>query len=454
MTATILVVDDLHQNVELLRVKLEAEYYTVITTCNPKDGLTLLSEHKIDVIILDVMMPEMDGFEFCKIVKNDPATTHIPVVMVTALSDHEDKICGLESGADDFLTKPINDIALLSRVRFLSKMKQAIDELKMRNQTNMEMGITVNNIGDQIDDVSIIVIDDDVVQFRNIYNTLKKSDICRAANIMHANSSEEINFLDDPIDIVIISTQLEKEDCLRIFVNLKTKPSFNYSSFILLAHEEDFSILSKGFDVGVSDYLLSPINRSELIARIRTQIKRKKYYDALRTSITTQINMSVKDNMTNLYNKTYFDYHLNNILRDFHSSKKLFCLMMIDIDDFKHVNDSYGHQAGDKVLQEVARIIRSQVRVVDLVARYGGEEFLVLLKNADLDMGIIIAERIRKSIEDYVFIMPSSVKFRKTISAGLAKYHEGDNSDALIKRADSALYKSKFNGKNQIHYVK
>jgi two-component system cell cycle response regulator len=453
MTATILVVDDLPQNVEILCAKLASEYYNVIPAYSAKEALGLLSQNKVDIIILDVMMPEMDGIELCKILKKDLSTTHIPVIMVTALSDHQDKINGLEAGADEFLTKPINDIALFARVRFLSKMKQTIDELKLRDQTNLEMGITVDDMSREISEISIVVIEDDIVQFKNIYNILKKSNICSILTIDQGKSWDTIYSFNHPVDLVLISTQIEWEDPLRVFVKLKTRSNFQSSSFILMAHEEDFRILSKGFEMGVSDYILSPINQSELIARIRTQIQRKKYYDALKKSLELKVSMSIKDSMTNLYNKMYFDYHLSNTIRAFETVSSTFCIAMIDIDDFKNVNDSYGHQAGDKVIQEISRIINSQVRIVDSVARYGGEEFLILLKNTDLEYAILIAERIRSAVEKHEFIMLSGVKFRKTVSIGIAEYMTGETQEELIKKADLSLYKSKFGGKNQVRTI-
>ena len=140
MTATVLVVDDLDANVKLLEAKLLSEYYTVVTATNGVNALKALSENKIDIVLLDVMMPEMDGFETCTRIKSNPDTTHIPVVMVTALSDIEDRVKGLEAGADEFLTKPINDTALFARVKSLTRMKTVIDELKLRNNTVSELG--------------------------------------------------------------------------------------------------------------------------------------------------------------------------------------------------------------------------------------------------------------------------------------------------------------------------
>src|SRR3546814_2951801 len=132
MTARILVVDDIPANVKLLEVKLTAEYFDVVTASDGPSALDRAHSDAPDLILADVMMPGMDGFELCRRLKADPETSHIPLVMVTALSDVSDRVRGLEAGADDFLTKPVNDIALFARVRSLARLKQMMDELRLR----------------------------------------------------------------------------------------------------------------------------------------------------------------------------------------------------------------------------------------------------------------------------------------------------------------------------------
>src|SRR5437773_7945212 len=141
MSARILVVDDVPANVKLLEARLSAEYFDVMTASNGTEALALARRAECDIVLLDVMMPDMDGFEVCRRLKTDPATHHIPVVMVTALDQPSDRVRGLEAGADDFLTKPVSDIALVARVRSLARLKMVTDELRMRALTSKEIGI-------------------------------------------------------------------------------------------------------------------------------------------------------------------------------------------------------------------------------------------------------------------------------------------------------------------------
>ena len=141
MTARVLVVDDVPANVKLLEARLSAEYFDVTTAHSGAEALAVCERAECDIVLLDVMMPDMDGFEVCRRLKANPATHHIPVVMVTALDQPSDRVRGLEAGADDFLTKPVSDIALIARVRSLTRLKMMTDELRMRAVTSREIGI-------------------------------------------------------------------------------------------------------------------------------------------------------------------------------------------------------------------------------------------------------------------------------------------------------------------------
>src|SRR5579863_9324125 len=141
MTARVLVVDDIPANVKLLEARLSAEYFDVVTASSGAEALAICQRAECDLVLLDVMMPDMDGFEVCRRLKGSPATHHIPVVMVTALDQVSDRVRGLDAGADDFLTKPVSDVALIARVRSLARLKMVTDELRMRVLTSHEIGI-------------------------------------------------------------------------------------------------------------------------------------------------------------------------------------------------------------------------------------------------------------------------------------------------------------------------
>lgn len=449
MSANILIVDDIETNIKLLEAKLLNEYYTVFKTNSSKEALDILKKEKIDIVLLDVMMPEMDGFEVCKKIKTDPETTHIPVVMVTALSDIDDRVKGLEAGADEFLTKPINDTALFIRIKSLSRMKSLIDELKIRNSTNALLGGITIEIHDTFEDKKILLINDDVVQAKNIKQMLLKI----TPNVKVINNSKEMDITneDKKPDLVIVSSSLENEDPLRVSVILRGRPEINGVILMLQIDEEGMPLVMKGFELGINDYFIYPIDESELVARIKTQLRRKQYQDNLRNDLEQSVNLAAKDGLTGLFNRRYFDIHIKQMVEKANKEGIKLYLLMCDIDNFKHVNDTYGHQAGDKILTTVSRILKNTFRVTDLIARFGGEEFTVLLNDINIDQAIYTAERVRVKIENMNFqIDEQEASLKKTISIGVTEYKKGESIEDFIERSDQAMYEAKTTGKNKV----
>lgn len=448
MTANVLVVDDIESNVKLLEAKLLGEYYTVFTANNGKDALNVLALNRIDIVLLDAMMPNIDGFETCKRIKSNPYTIHIPVIMVTALSDTEDRIKGLEAGADEFLTKPIDDTALFARVRSLARMKAVIDELKLRNTTNAELGGDVIEVKDNFSDSKILLVNDDIVQARNINKTL----LSLTPNIKIISDINELKKDSEYTpDLVIISCQLEQGDPLRISVMLRSDAKFHDTVLILQAEEENTSIVIKGLELGINDYFTYPVDKNELLARIRTQLKRKHYQDTLRNDLELSVNLSIKDGLTGIFNRHYFDTHIKQMVKKSTDSKRPLCLLMCDIDHFKQVNDTYGHQAGDIVLKTIANVLKNIFKVTDLVARYGGEEFAILLNDITIDEAMYIAQRARTRVESIDFkVKTQKDPIKKTISIGVTEYKIGESISDFIERTDKALYQAKEDGRNKV----
>jgi two-component system cell cycle response regulator len=448
MTAIVLVVDDLEQNIKLLEAKLFSEYYTVLTASSGKEALDILSKHAVDVVLLDVMMPEMDGFEICRKIKSNPDTTHIPVVMVTALSEIEDRVKGLESGADEFLTKPTNDTALFARVKSLARMKNMIDELKLRNKTKEELGGEMSQMNNDFSFCKILIMDDDIIQAKNIKSQIRYL----TDNLKVIKYAHELENLHDFVpDLVIISCQLDSADPLRIGTMMRSRELTKNAVLMLLAEEENLKIVIKGIEIGFNDYFLYPVDQSELIARVKTQLRRKWYQDDLRSELEERIDLSIKDALTGVFNRRYFDIHIRQMIAKVNHAGQRMCMIMLDMDHFKEVNDNYGHQAGDEVLKALAHILKSNLRLTDLIARYGGEEFVILLNITDVNEAIEIANRILHEISSYPFMISDyDLPIYKACSMGIAEYKHNENVEAFINRVDDALYSAKESGRNRI----
>ena len=452
MTGLVLVVDDVPANVKLLEAKLANEYYDVVTA---KDGFEAIEQTKAkkpDLILLDVMMPGIDGFETCRRLKQDPDVSHIPVVMVTALSEPSDRVAGLEAGADDFITKPINDTALFARVRSLVRIKVLIDELRLRDKSGAQLGMSASDFSLNLDvsGSNLVLVDDDVVQVRRITEKLTAGGYTLN---QFSDHKQALDFArgDNAIDLILISTQLADIDGLRLATQFKAIEQVRNVPIVMLVDEDEQHLMLKGLELGVNDYLLTPVDFNEMFARIKTQIRRKKYQEALKSNYQESISMAVTDGLTRLYNRHYLDTHLKNLVRQAAEQGRSLSLVIMDMDHFKSVNDTYGHGAGDEVLKTLAGVIVKTIRSADLAARYGGEEFVVLMPETDGIRAYEAAERLRKEVEGTEFIIPHPEgSIRKTVSIGCATMIPNDTPESFLKRADVALYEAKNTGRNKV----
>jgi len=452
MTGLILVVDDVPANIKLLEAKLANEYYDVITAKDGYECIQQTKDKKPDLILLDVMMPGMDGFETCRQMKQDPEISHIPVVMVTALSDQSARVEGLESGADDFVTKPINDTALFARVRSLVRIKVLIDELRLRDKSGAQLGMSPEQFGVNLDvsGSSIMVIDDDVVQSKRTHDKLTNAGYKVKLFTDHKEGLEYAKTA-DTLDVILISMQLADIDGLRLATQFKAIEAVRHVPIIMMVDEEEQHIMLKGLDLGVNDYLLSPIDFNEMFARVKTQIRRKKYQEALKSNYQESVSMAVTDGLTKLYNRHYLDTHLKNLVRQAGETKRPLSVVIMDMDHFKLVNDTYGHDVGDEVLKGLSEIIVRTIRSADLAARYGGEEFVILMPETDAARGYEAAERLRRAVESTPFkVSHAEGTISKTISIGYATMEPTDTPESLLKRADLALYEAKNSGRNRV----
>jgi two-component system cell cycle response regulator len=304
--ARILVVDDHEDNIEVLRVRLESWGYDTEACDNGFDAITSVEKAPPDLILLDVMMPEIDGMEVARRIKGNKALPFIPIIMQTALDSTEDKVQGLESGADDYITKPIDFPELKARLRSMLRIKRLQEALEERERELLEVN------------------------------------------------------------------------------------------------------------------------------------ERLRY-------------MSQTDGLTGLDNRRHLNERIEEMFNHAERLNEPFSLVMCDLDKFKSVNDTYGHQAGDEVLKQLAKILKDEAREIDRVGRYGGEEFMLLLPGTVLDAAVTFAERVRKRIERHTFTFDGGT-LQRTASFGVSGWPHPrvDQSDALVRAADDALYVAKETGRNKV----
>lgn len=449
MSARILVVDDLDINLRLLEARLNAEYYEVILARSGPEALLICRTEAIDLVLLDVMMPDMDGYEVCRLLKADPKTRHLPIVLVTALDQPADRVTGLEAGADDFLTKPVRDLQLFSRVKSLTRLKLLTDELRVRAETTASLVSS----GDILGDVGGAGLGGRVTIFEDSGSLAQRlGKILRDEQTVYAlplNTEALASFEAASADLFIVDLASTNHDPLRLCSQIRSKDALRQIPILLITDAADEVRAAKAMELGANDYLMTPIDRNELRARVRTQVKRRRYDEGLRQSLRQTIELAVTDVLTGLSNRRFLETHLPKLVDRAKADQRPLAVLIADIDHFKRINDGFGHDAGDRVLREFANRMKQSLRASDLACRFGGEEFVVLMPDADEKAALGVAERLRVLTSETAFSIGGE-DLCVTVSVGHANIGPLDTAEMLLKRADQALYSAKRGGRNRV----
>lgn len=443
MSARILVVDDLAPNRHLLEAKLRAEYYDVLSAAGGQEALDIAAVERLDLVLLDAMMPGLNGFEVCERLKADPNTWHIPVVMVTALEETKDRIRGLEAGADDFISKPIDDFNMMARVRSLLRLKMVTDQLLTHTGQSLEDSRPmIESIKSQ--NGKILIVDDHMGRMERMANQLR----VHHQVSLETDPRQAIAQTRGDIDLLIVSLVSDKFDGLRLCARLRSDEKTRDLPILAIGEPSEEARMVRAYDVGINDTLMRPVETQELLARVATQLKRKFYADSLRDNFQESLDMVVSDPLTGLGNRRYFDRSIMPLL-DEAKSGTAFSLVMFDVDHFKRVNDILGHDTGDTILKEIAARLVTNFRSIDIVGRYGGEEFVVAMPETGSHDAKVAADRIRSLISGTPIYLDGQA-LSVSVSAGISESIPGESARDMFKRADEALYIAKLGGRDRV----
>lgn len=452
MTGRILVVDDVATNRIVMKVKLATACYAVDQADCGTAALDAARANPPDLILLDVVMPDMSGLEVCRRLKAQPETADIPVILITALADRDSKMAGLEAGADDFLTKPVDEVTLLARVRSLLRARDTARELKQRGEPALGFAEAAAGFTGKEKPGHIALIASGP-KGAVLWKTVLDDRVGGAVSILPRDAALGSFGTDDDDapDVFVIAADLaHRNEGLRLLSDLRSRPGTRNAATVMILPQGDSERAAIALDLGAHDILYDPFDAQELAIRIRAQLGRKRQADRLRASLKAGLDMAVTDSLTGLHNRRYGMFQLEQMLA--RSGRRL-AVMLLDIDHFKQVNDTHGHFAGDQVLDLVARRLRAQVRAGDLLARIGGEEFLVALPDSDSATALARAEQLRAAIADHSFAVGGDTPpLTITLSVGIALAAPGmaETAQSLLDRADAALYGAKAHGRDQV----
>jgi len=298
---------------------------------------------------------------------------------------------------------------------------------------------------------SLLIIEDSKATRNQIRDLLQESSLF--SHYYEARNGHEAfhTILKEKIDLVICDLEMPEADGFRFMGMLNTRPELRDLPVLMLTVRNDLQDKIKGFEFGVRDYITKPFLPAELLARIKIHLKLKSREDLLRQENENLERMSKTDPLTRLPNRRFLMDTLEAEICRSRRRGAPFSLVMIDLDHFKQINDSYGHPQGDQVLTQLADLLRRHLRDYDAVARYGGEEFALILPATSEEQALIVAERLRQAVGNMTFSDPMSDR-KLTISQGIATFRKFTlgTAEDLLRRADEALYQAKQNGRNCI----
>ena len=475
----ILIVDDIHNNIESMKSILKSCNCEVHGAYSGNEALSLMIRHHYALVLCDVFMPDMDGFELAQLMRMQPETMLIPIIFVTAERKNEVNIYkGYESGALDYIFKPLDKKVLLYKVNIIldlynqiNFLKLKFDECKHYDPSKKDSTNLIDSTNEEfISSPRILVVDDRQENIIAMQQILKKLPI----ELLEAQSGPDAIELikTNDLSLILLDVQMPEMDGFEVAQKVNELSLINPIPIIFItAINKEEKHVFKGYESGAVDYIFKPVDPLILMSKVKifmtlhksrlilTQLLKEK--DILLENIkkkNEQLSyLAFHDSLTMVGNRAGFENTLENKFSMARRHQRKFALLFIDVNHFKVINDSYGHDHGDILLQEIAKRIKDCLRTIDYIARIGGDEFAIILDEikAYNDAGEV-AKKILETLSKAFSIFNKEIK--ASISIGIACYPQenGDeiikNSNLLIRNADIAMFRAKVHRKNAYEF--
>lgn len=457
MTGHVLIADNVSTNRIVLKVKLAAASYRVSLAADGSELLDLALSQEPDVVLLDGGIDQDRALDLVDELKTNPATQAIPVLILAGDFTAADRLVALMAGAADIVEKPVSGHELLARIRNIQRVRSVEHELRLREDTATELGF--NEPGTDFDvPAQILMINVDQPASAEWMQSLTE---LANFNFRQTPGCEAMEYLaksQTSPDIIIFNPgATTKMNELFLMAELRNRPSTRHAE-ILLLHGEDWKTdgtVPSPLDLGASEVAADTIPPGELVFRLKRLLRRKQKADKLRGTVERGLRMAVTDPLTGLFNRRYALPHMTRIAEKSRVTGNTFAVMVLDLDHFKQINDTYGHRTGDTVLCEVANRLKANVRNIDLIARIGGEEFLVVMPETNLASAKMAAERLRNVTQVRpikVAGLARGVSVTTSIGVSIAGQKGAPllAMETMVERADRALLGAKSTGRNQV----
>lgn len=450
MTGRILVVDAVPTNRIILRVKLAAAYYDVVQADCGETALAMTDKAAPDLVITASDLPDMSGRALCARLHEETGGVRIPVIVVHGDDAPCERLASLAAGADDVLSRPIDDMVLLARLRSLLRARDAEAELQLRDDTRRALGLAEHSAEFVAPGLVRLVAAPRLAETRALLEGLK----ARIGDKVELTDPEDaLRETERAPDVVIVAEPPGSVgEGLTLLPQLRASRHTRHSALIYIAQPHQRREAASALDMGANDLLSSGQDLDELAIRLKKQIERKRTNDRLRANMRDGLRAAVCDPLTGLYNRRYAVPHISRLADRAHQQMRPYALLLADLDFFKQVNDDHGHAAGDAVLVTLAQRLKDNLRAADLISRWGGEEFLVAMPDSDRIAAKRTAERLCRIMARQPVTLPGGTRLTITLSIGVAiGKPDADLSPLdLVEQADQALYAAKNKGRNTV----
>ncbi|MCP5074790.1 MAG: diguanylate cyclase [Rhodobacteraceae bacterium] len=452
MPGQILIVDPVITTRVVLKAQLTAEFYTVDLAGDIESARGILAKSPPDAVILRYEIEEGFGFSTCKELKGNPLLSHIPILLLC--NNLEDMFwnTAFQIGVEEIVPISPNYELLHARLAMLIRKKEAVEEIRVRQRTYADIGFAEESLSFPPFPLPLTIGCADAKQLI----PAGKSDVLDRLLRRDFPGLEWTDNTGKPCEIQVIDErQLGQHQALQRLCELHSASSQSPAKSLYVSCQSNNLANTRATELGAADYIVAPYATAELALRLRRLGWLRHLEIQAQQQENNRLKQALCDPLTGLYNRRYALHYLENLLHKAKSDLRSVTVMMLDIDNFKAVNDKFGHQTGDRVISETARRLAENLRNADLVARVGGEEFLVVLTDTPDHQAYSIAERMRRKIHSLPFpVGESLVPLNVSISIGVAFASVGRRSSSeMIQRADRALYQSKDRGRNVVTFL-
>ena len=438
----ILIVDDEPLNVKLLSAILSSDRYEIIKAFNGEQALKKVYDESPDIIILDIMMPDIDGFEITRKLKNEHTTRDIPIILITASNAADYKVIGQEAGADEFLNKPIKSLELKSRVKSLIHTKNYLDELALLRQNDSDNPSFSRKIFfEENERKSVLLVSDDEDNAKLVKMFLKG----QTYKVVNTKTTQEAIELSDKnqVDLILLDVMQNAEESLETYYQLKEKEQTANIQILVISDSAYLEKNNEHFELWADDFLIKPINVHEIRLRVKALLTKKTYLDKLSAGAKDGVKTAITDGLSGLANYAYFKFFFEHEIKRSLRDNQSVALLMFDLTGKNQNEFGTGSTAaiGEKLLKKVGMLIREKIRDIDLGARLKESKFAIVLANTNQNGAEIVAERLQGLIQRQLSPDIDTELEQERLHFGIAVYpSDGETMDRLISEAEKDMH--------------